>query len=89
VFGKAQVFGDAWETSPLYVQGSKHSVTMCSRTELQIGCERHDFAWWKENAVHLGKSQGYTPAEIKEYLRIIYFAARMAKFLPLAPKREA
>jgi hypothetical protein len=30
----------------------------------------------------VGKNNDYTPAQIKEYLRIIFFAARMAKNLP-------
>ena len=82
VFGNARVFGNAWEQSPLYIQGSRHAVTMCSRTELQIGCQRHNFAWWKANAAQIGSENVYTPAQIKEYLRIIFFAARMAKNLP-------
>ena len=82
VSGYARVFGDAWGQSPLYIQGSRHAVTMCSRTELQIGCQRHNFAWWKANAAQIGSENVYTPAQIKEYLRIIFFAARMAKNLP-------
>jgi len=65
------VSGDAWETSPLYIQGSKHCATNVKHGSIAIGCEVYTFAEWLKNYKAIGKAAGYTPAQIKEYKAII------------------
>jgi len=48
VYGIAKVFGDAWNKSPLFVTGSRFSLTNCKKGHIQIGCECHSFSWWKK-----------------------------------------
>ena len=67
VFGHAQVFGDAWEQSPLQIQGSRHFVTLCSLEQIAIGCHVHDFAYWKEHFKAIGRKERYSAEEVKEY----------------------
>jgi len=77
VYGNAQVSGNAWDKSPLQVQGTKHFITACSKTELQIGCHRFSFSHWKKNFKTIGKENGYTPDEIKEYGMYIDLAIKL------------
>ena len=67
VFGDAWVSGDAWEKSPLFIVGSRHSLTNAKHGHIQIGCLCNTFKWWAGHYKAVGKQQGYTPAEIKEY----------------------
>jgi hypothetical protein len=67
VFGDAQVFGDAWVQSPLQIQGSRHFVTLGSLQQIAIGCHVRDFAYWKEHFKSIGRMEGYSAEEIKEY----------------------
>ena len=79
VFGNAQVSGDAWETSPLYIQGSRHSVTNCAHGSIAIGCQVHTFAEWKAEYKTIGKAAGYTAAQIKEYSHHIAYVIKAGK----------
>ena len=81
VSGDARVYGNAWEKSPLYIQGSRHAMTLCSRTEIAIGCHIHKITEWRETYKAIGKAEGYTPAEIKEYGEYIALMARAARKL--------
>jgi len=76
VHGDAQVSGDAWEKSPLYIQGTKHAVTNCAFGKISIGCHIHTFIEWIENYKRIGKDNGYTDEEIKEYKAIINFVIK-------------
>jgi len=67
VSGNAWVSGDAWEKSPLFIVGSRHSLTNAKHGHIQIGCLCNTFKWWAGHYKAVGKQQGYTPAEIKEY----------------------
>jgi len=79
VSGNAWVFGDAWETSPFYIQGTKHAVTNSAYGKLTIGCITLTFAEWKKQAKKLGKENGYTAAQVKEYGLIIELATKLGK----------
>ena len=79
VYGNAWVYGDAWEQSPLYIQGSRHSVTNSSHGKLNIGCIVLTFKEWKKQFRAIGKREGYTPAQIKEYGAIIALATKIGK----------
>lgn len=75
VSGDAQVFGDAWEVSPLQIQGTRHFVVVCAYGKLAIGCMEHEIAWWKEHYRGVGRSEGYTKAQIAEYRNYIELAS--------------
>ena len=79
VYGNAQVSGDAWENSPLYIQGSRHGITNSSHGKLNIGCIVLTFKEWKKQFRAIGKREGYTPAQIKEYGAIIALATKIGK----------
>ena len=71
VFGNAQVSGNAWETSPLYIQGSAHCATNVKHGYIAIGCEVHTYAEWLKNYKAIGAKAGYSEEQIKEYKAII------------------
>jgi hypothetical protein len=79
VSGNALVSGNAWETSPLYIQGTKHSITNCAYGQLAIGCQVHTFAEWKRHYKAIGKANGYTEDQIKEYGLHIAHAIKVGK----------
>ena len=65
--GNAQVSGDAWEESPLFILGSRHSLTNAKHGHIQIGCHCKPTKWWLENFEDIGKKEAYTDSEIAEY----------------------
>ena len=67
VYGDAKVYGDAWEKSPLFIAGSRHSLTNCKHGFINIGCKEFTFEYWKQHFKTIGKIEGYTPEEIEEY----------------------
>ena len=81
VSGNAYVSGDAWEVSPLYIQGTKHSVTLSSFTTISIGCRDYDFSYWKKYYKAIGKLEGYTTKQTKEYFEYIKLCEKYAKEL--------
>ena len=87
VSGNARVSGDAWKQSPLQIQGTRHFVTLCSMNEIAIGCHIHDFAYWKENFQTIGKTNDYSPAEIKEYHAYIGLCIAFAKSIAARTKK--
>ena len=76
VYGSAWVSKDAWEVSPLYIQGTKHSVTTSSFNTLTIGCETHTVEEWLANYREIGKANGYSKQEIEEYFDHITYSAK-------------
>ena len=80
VYGNAQVYGDAWELPPLQIQGTKHFINICKKNYLQIGCKSFTFEYWKENFVEIGKLQGYSDEQIKEYGLYIDLAINLYKY---------
>ena len=79
--GDAQVYGNAWVFSPLYIQGTKHALTLCSFTQIAIGCHVHDIPYWQEHYKAIGRSEGYTKEQIAEYGRHLVYLTREAKRL--------
>ena len=67
VYGNARVSGGAWEKSPLFIIGTKHSLTNCKKGHIQIGCHCKKIDWWMKNFEDIGKKEGYTSEEIAEY----------------------
>ncbi|MGB8834076.1 MAG: hypothetical protein WCC95_18140 [Candidatus Sulfotelmatobacter sp.] len=79
VFGDARVFGNAWEQSPLYIQGTRHPITNSKYGELTIGCHAHPFKYWLKHYKAIGKANGYTKEQIKEYGVLIAAAAKVGR----------
>jgi len=79
VYGNAQVSGDAWEKPPLFIVGSKHSLTNSRHGFIKIGCHEKSIAWWQEHFCSIGKKESYTAEEIEEYGHYIDLFAKVAK----------
>jgi hypothetical protein len=79
VYGDALVSGNAWAVSPLYIQGTRHAITNSAYGFLNVGCIKLSFSEWKKQYKAIGKQQGYTPAQIKEYGALIKFAMKIGK----------
>ena len=56
-----------WTTSPLFIIGSRFSLTNCKHGHIQIGCLCNSLKWWKENGLVLAKENNFTEAEVAEY----------------------
>ena len=78
VLGEAWVLGYAWKRSVPYIQGSHHPLTLCSHTQIAIGCHVHDIAEWKKSYKVIGRAEGYSEDEIDEYGEHIAHLANMA-----------
>jgi hypothetical protein len=86
--GECWVSGDAWEASPLCIQGTMHAVTTCSRTEIAVGCQVHAAAHWLSHYREIGERYGYTPLQIEEYGEHIRYAAAWLERLPRQDRRR-
>jgi len=74
-----KVYGDAFDKSPLQIQGTRHFVNECKKGYLKIGCKEFTFEYWKENFESIGKANNYTDKEIKEYSSYIDLAISLSK----------
>jgi len=79
VSGNARVYGDAWVETPLFIQGTRHAVNNSKHGYLSIGCITLTFKEWKKQYRAIGKKQGYTAKQIKEYGAIIALATKIGK----------
>ena len=80
VYGDAQVSGDAWVKSPLFVIGSRYSLTNATRGHIQIGCKLATFAWWlSPEGETFGRAAGFNDEEIAEYRAYIELFAKVGK----------
>ena len=79
VSGNARVSGGAWEKSPLFIIGTKHSLTNCKKGHIQIGCHCKKIDWWMKNFEDIGKKECYTPEEIAEYGEYIKLFKKIGK----------
>ena len=75
----ARVISGTWKKSPLYIQGTRDSVTYCGPDQIAIGCEIHSFSEWLEQYETIGRKNGYTEAEIEEYKEYIDCVVRKRK----------
>ncbi|HVI39430.1 MAG TPA: hypothetical protein VM577_02125, partial [Anaerovoracaceae bacterium] len=76
VYGDARVYGDAWEKSPLYIQGTRHAVCMYDAVHLKIGCQIHSIKQWLNHGERIGKVNDYTDEEMAEYRMYVELAAK-------------
>jgi hypothetical protein len=65
--------GGVFRTSPLFIQGSRHSICLINDI-LNIGCKQYTIEQWLENFERIGRNEGYTDQEIAEYRAYIDFA---------------
>ena len=78
-------------THIMQVLGSVHGVVAIATTEgveLRIGCHHKSMAEWQKHYKAIGRANGYTPAQIKEYGAHITYAAWWAKHLPKLEGRK-
>jgi len=54
-------------------------MTLCSFTEIAIGCQVRPIVVWKKKYKTIGANAGYTEAEIKEYGEYITLFAKAAR----------
>ena len=79
VYGDAQVSGDAWKKSPLFIVGSRFSLTNAKKGHIQIGCHCFTFADWKAKGPQLAKEHNFTKEEIEEYTAYIELFTKIGK----------
>jgi len=85
VFGNAQVFGDArvcdgaWGRSPLFIVGSRFSLTNAKPGYLQIGCQCLTFSDWRKLGPRLAEENDFTPEEIAEYAAYLDLFEKIGK----------
>ena len=51
----------------IYIVGSKHSLTYTGKRTLSIGCHNYPIDRWLESFEIIGKKEGYSNDQIKEY----------------------
>ena len=51
----------------LYIQGTKHSITVNTADIINIGCKSFSLAYWQEHFKAIGKTEGYSKKQIIEY----------------------
>ena len=79
VYGNARVYGNAWKKSPLFIVGSRFSMTNCKCGHIQIGCLCHTFEDWKTEGLKLADENNFTPEEIEEYTAYIDLFIKIGK----------
>ena len=67
VSGKARVSGDAWETSPLQIQGTKFFFSVSSKDCVTVGCHVKTIAEWQETYEAEFDDHEFTAKERREY----------------------
>ena len=77
VYGNARVSGGQWDTSPLQIQGSKHYFNVCDVGKIRIGCILKSIDEWERDFEQVGKKQGYTEEQIREYGLYIQLAKQL------------
>lgn len=66
--GNARVFGDAWEKSPLYIQGTHYTFYMATANKVGCGCQIFTFAGWNKHWRKIAVKFKMTEAEQTEYV---------------------
>ena len=79
VSGQVSIHGGIWSEVPLMIKGTRHTLCVCSPTEIAIGCEVHSVEHWLERYEEIGKANGYTDEDIAEYRYLIDVAAEWMK----------
>ena len=65
--GNARVYGDAWEASPLQIQGTKFFFCVSSKDCVTVGCHTKTIAEWQETYEAEFDEHEFTAEERREY----------------------
>ena len=68
VSGDAQVYGNAWDKSPLYIQGSKYSLYMATANKVACGCQIFTFEGWHKHWREIAEKFNMSADEQAEYV---------------------
>ena len=85
VYGNARVYGNAWVSGgewvrpPLFIVGSRFSLTNAKPGYIQIGCECHTFSEWRKVGPELATRNNFTPEEIAEYTAYLDLFEKIGK----------
>jgi hypothetical protein len=79
VYGDARVIGGDWSVSPLYIQGTRHALTLSSPTTITIGCKTRTIEEWLSISDKEIESFDYTDVK-EEYMRHIDYIKSNIKF---------
>ena len=88
VSGDARVFGNAWEISPLFINLTKWSLSVSSKTTITIGCNTYTVTEWEEKADNFAWQERMTVNEITEYKLAIQYAKQWMAIYLLQEKKE-
>ncbi len=66
---------------PIQVGGHRHWLITTQDGELQIGCHKHTFDWWLENAERIGKIEAYSALDIEIYKLHIAHLSKVSALL--------
>ena len=64
---EASIGDEASIVKSIYITGSQHTVNWYGTGEIHIGCYKKSISTWKRVYKEVGKDNGYTKDEIKEY----------------------
>ena len=76
VYGNAHVSGDAWVLAPICFTGTKHTIGVCASGIVRVGCHQMPIKEWLSKYESVGKSEGYSDAEIAEYKMYLDFISQ-------------
>jgi hypothetical protein len=65
--------------SPLFIIGSRFSLTNAKPGYIQIGCECHTFSEWRTLGPELARRNNLTPEEIAEYTAYLDLFEKIGK----------
>ena len=68
-----------WKSSPLFIIGSRYSLSNCKRGHIQIGCRCYTFSEWERHGLKIAKAEGFTSAEIEEYRAYVKLFKKIGK----------
>lgn len=71
VSGNARVSGDAWDKSPLYIQGTVYALYMATKSKVGCGCQVFTFAGWERHWREIAEKYNMTEEQQQEY--VTYF----------------
>ena len=66
-FCGGEICDGIWDDNPLFIVGSKYCIYIPEPGKIKIGCSTHTFDYWLKNYKRIGKEQGLSEKEIKEY----------------------
>lgn len=64
-------------------------VSEGSLEQIAIGCHIHDFTYWKEHFKAIGRVEGYSAEEVKEYRHHIGMCIAYAKSMKVRAESKA